>query len=82
MRRLPAVFVLGFMLTVLPALPALAWSGLGHRMVGELAQRHLNPAAKAEVEAEFRLAGFSLLSHQDFLPGCARMRVYVLRKVG
>jgi hypothetical protein len=39
-------------------------------------------AGKAEVEAEFRLAGFSLLSHQDFLPGCARMRVYVLRKVG
>lgn len=39
-------------------------------------------AGKAEVEAEFRLAGFSLLSHQDFLPGCARTRVYVLRKVG
>ena len=31
-------------------------------------------------EAEFRQAGFRLLSHQDFLPGCARMRVYVLRK--
>ncbi|KAA0973824.1 class I SAM-dependent methyltransferase [Pseudomonas sp. ANT_H12B] len=35
---------------------------------------------RAEVEAEFRQAGFRLLSHQDFLPGCARMRVYVLRK--
>jgi hypothetical protein len=35
---------------------------------------------KAEVEAEFRQAGLRLLSHQDFLPGCARMRVYVLRK--
>jgi SAM-dependent methyltransferase len=39
-------------------------------------------ASKAEVEAEFRQAGFSVLSHQDFLPGCASMRVYVLRKVG
>jgi 2-polyprenyl-3-methyl-5-hydroxy-6-metoxy-1,4-benzoquinol methylase len=37
-------------------------------------------ASKAELEAEFRQAGFRLLSHQDFLPGCARMRVYVLRK--
>ncbi|MHC8291223.1 class I SAM-dependent methyltransferase [Pseudomonas sp. XS1P51] len=37
-------------------------------------------ANKAEVEAEFKQAGFRLLSHQDFLPGCARMRVYVLRK--
>ncbi|CAI8729823.1 Methylase involved in ubiquinone/menaquinone biosynthesis [Pseudomonas sp. IT-P44] len=40
--------------------------------------RHL--ASKAEVEAEFKQAGFRLLSHQDFLPGCTRMRVYVLRK--
>lgn len=37
-------------------------------------------ASKAELEAEFRQAGFRLLSHQDFLPSCARMRVYVLRK--
>lgn len=37
-------------------------------------------ASKALVEAEFRQAGFSLLSHQDFFPGCAQMRVYVLRK--
>ena len=49
MSRLPAVFILSLLLTVLPALPALAWSGMGHRMVGELAQRHLSPAAKAEV---------------------------------
>ncbi|MCU1759639.1 class I SAM-dependent methyltransferase [Pseudomonas sp. 14P_8.1_Bac3] len=39
-------------------------------------------ANKAEVEAEFKQAGFSVLSHQDFLPGCVRMRVYVLRKAG
>ncbi|MBN3864202.1 class I SAM-dependent methyltransferase [Pseudomonas frederiksbergensis] len=37
-------------------------------------------ASKAELEAEFRQAGFCVLSHQDFLPGCTRMRVYVLRK--
>ena len=28
---------------------AMAWSALGHRLVGELAQRHLSPAANAEV---------------------------------
>ena len=28
---------------------AMAWSALGHRLVGELAQRHLSPAATAEV---------------------------------
>ncbi|MBV6822682.1 class I SAM-dependent methyltransferase [Pseudomonas sp. PD9R] len=39
-------------------------------------------ASKAEVEAEFKQAGFLVLSYQDFLPGCAPMRVYVLRKVG
>ena len=39
-------------------------------------------ANKAEVEAEFKRAGFCLLSHQDYLPGCARTRVYVLRKAG
>lgn len=49
MRRLPTVVILSFLLTVLPALPALAWSALGHRMVGELAQRHLSAQAKAEV---------------------------------
>lgn len=30
---------------------ALAWSTLGHRLVGELAQRHLTPAAQAQVRA-------------------------------
>lgn len=28
---------------------ALGWSALGHRLVGELAQRHLTPAARAQV---------------------------------
>lgn len=31
--------------------PAMAWSALGHRLVGDLAQRHLSPAANAEVAA-------------------------------
>ncbi|MEJ5059504.1 MULTISPECIES: class I SAM-dependent methyltransferase [unclassified Pseudomonas] len=38
-------------------------------------------ASKVEVEREFKRAGFCVLSHQDFFPGCAPMRVYVLRKV-
>src|SRR3546814_8855436 len=29
--------------------PAQAWSTLGHQLVGELAQRHLAPATRAEV---------------------------------
>jgi hypothetical protein len=49
------------------------------RPVAEAAQPRQLPG-KAEVEAQFREAGLRLLSHQDFLPGCARMRVYVLRK--
>jgi len=39
-------------------------------------------ANKAEIESEFRAAGFRLLKHQDLLPGCALTRVYVLRKLG
>lgn len=50
MRRL-ALLLLTFLSTLLAATPALAWSTLGHRMVGELAQRHLEPAAQAEVTA-------------------------------
>ncbi|MEX3776035.1 class I SAM-dependent methyltransferase [Pseudomonas sp. MYb118] len=40
----------------------------------------LKPADRAQVEREFRQAGFSLLSHQDYLPGGVRKRVYVLSK--
>lgn len=39
MRRLPVLLVL---LAASPA--ALAWSALGHRLVGDLAQRHIRPA--------------------------------------
>ena len=58
MRR-PLLLV--FLSLLAPA--ALAWSNLGHRLVGELAQRHLTPAANAQVaellagEAEPSLAG-------------------------
>jgi hypothetical protein len=49
MRRLP-VFLLAALATLLLAGPTWAWGALGHRMVGELAQRHLDPRARAEVE--------------------------------
>ena len=36
-------------LGLVAAAPVIAWSALGHKLVGELAQRHLTPAANAEV---------------------------------
>jgi SAM-dependent methyltransferase len=36
--------------------------------------------ARAVIEAEFKQAGFQLIGHQDFLPGYAMWRTYVLRK--
>ena len=45
-RRLAWLIVL---LGLLVATPVIAWSALGHKLVAELAQRHLTPAAKAEV---------------------------------
>ena len=62
MRRLPLLVFLPLLLSLL-APSALAWSNLGHRLVGDLAQRHLTPAANAQVaellagEAEPSLAG-------------------------
>lgn len=44
MRRL---FLTAFLLLLAPS--AMAWSALGHRLVGELAQRHLSRAANIEV---------------------------------
>ena len=52
----------------------------GRLKIGQAPQRSL--ADKADVEAEFRQAGFSMLWYQDFLPGFALTRVYVLRKTG
>ena len=47
--RIRLVFATALLtLAISPA--ALAWSALGHRMVGELAQRHISPAALAQVE--------------------------------
>lgn len=45
MRRLP---VLLFLLAASPA--ALAWSALGHRLVGDLAQRHIQPATSRTIQ--------------------------------
>lgn len=62
MRRLSLLVFLS-LLSCLPASSALAWSNLGHRLVGDLAQRQLSPAANAQVagllagEAEPSLAG-------------------------
>lgn len=48
MRRF-APFLAAFLLVLLASPPANAWSKLGHRLVGALAQRHLDPAVQAEV---------------------------------
>jgi hypothetical protein len=62
MRR-PAAFLLALAATLAASAPAFAWSDLGHRLVGELAERHLDPRAEAEVqrllagEADPTLAG-------------------------
>lgn len=72
MRRL-ALLLLA--LAISPA--ALAWSALGHRLVGELAERHLTPAAEAQVklllagEPEPTLAGVANWADQlrDNNPG-------------
>ncbi|AUG39698.1 class I SAM-dependent methyltransferase [Pseudomonas chlororaphis] len=60
--------------------------GLQDRLLGDHT-RQLQPepwgqTSRARVEAEFKDAGFEVLSHQDFIPGCAAWRVYVLRKQG
>lgn len=48
-RSFPALILLMALLAA--SAPVAAWSKLGHRMVGELAQRHLTPAAAAQVRA-------------------------------
>lgn len=52
---------------------------------GSLPQPGLVPVVdtcKLQVEAQFKEAGFDIVSHQDFVPGYAALRVYVLRKRG
>lgn len=48
MKTFRCALLFAFLLFLAPL--ALGWSALGHRLVGELAQRHLNPAARAEVD--------------------------------
>src|SRR6476620_597506 len=51
MPTMPRLFALSAALAALLAAPAAqAWSALGHRMVGALAERHLNPEAEAQVK--------------------------------
>lgn len=63
MNRLAALLAVLVLLAV--SAPALAWSALGHRLTGELAERRLTPEAKAEVarllagEPDPTLAGVS-----------------------
>lgn len=47
MKTMPRLLFAAALLLLAPA--ALGWAQLGHRLVGELAQRHLTPAAAAEV---------------------------------
>lgn len=52
LRSRCAVFPLALVLLLCSAAaPALAWSKLGHQLVGELAQRHLQPGTRAQVDA-------------------------------
>jgi hypothetical protein len=49
-RSAPFIALLACLLT-LAVSPAFAWSALGHRLVGALAERHLTPAAERQVKA-------------------------------
>ncbi|MCJ0825512.1 S1/P1 nuclease [Luteimonas sp. 50] len=48
--RKTAVLALTAVLVVAASPAAMAWSALGHRLVGELAERHLDPVAGAQVK--------------------------------
>lgn len=48
--RKTATVALAFALTLAASPAAMAWSALGHRLVAELAGRHISPAAKAQVD--------------------------------
>lgn len=48
--RKTATVALAFALTLAASPAAMAWSALGHRLVGELAQRHISPAARAQMD--------------------------------
>ena len=48
--RRPLLVLAALLATLVASAPALAWSALGHRLVGALAERHLSPAAEAQVK--------------------------------
>jgi hypothetical protein len=67
----PTLRRLALLLSVLAFSPAaMAWSALGHRLVGELAERHLSPVAEAQVkvllagEPDPTLAGVAVWADQ------------------
>ncbi|MEO5565216.1 MAG: S1/P1 nuclease [Luteimonas sp.] len=49
MRKITVVAI-ALALTLVASPVAMAWSALGHRLVGALAERHLGPAAEAQVK--------------------------------
>ena len=49
-------------------------------MRGDLPNGNRFVIPRSVIEQEFRSAGFSILGHQDFIPGYAMWRVYTLRK--
>ena len=53
-----------------------------HRVSRDTVIVSVNSAVAVAVEDEFRQAGFSVLNHQEFMPGSKLWRVYVLRKRG
>ena len=59
MLRLPLVLSLASLLIIQSATPAWAWDRIGHRVIAQLAERHLSPAAKAAI-AELLEPGESL----------------------
>lgn len=53
---------------------------LGGLDLGRVRDENPLQGSKNHIEKEFRQAGFDIISHQDFFPGLALSRVYVLRK--
>lgn len=49
--RLSALSLAGSLLLTLTSLPAMAWGGLGHRVIVEIAQRHLTEEARRNIAA-------------------------------
>jgi hypothetical protein len=50
MRKTTVLALTAALVVVIASPAAMAWSALGHRLVGELAERHLAPAAEAQVK--------------------------------